>query len=587
MKKVIIIEASVFRGHPSGGSFVQANYYQQLLQQHNFRVEIFYGDETKKWFENLSALIIKLQEADFVIGFGTAVFGIYLQWFCFILNKKGFFCVDTVVISKSNYWDHIRRGKFPIRLMMKTLWWVISSGVLIAFPPPKHNMEIFASCEYVKKTLTRTFRGILEKECLYSRVLLKGKKESLIFNRSRNVLFYGALFPARGVIDIVKASKILWMRGYKFNLLILGHPIDPETLKTIETEARTEKRIFIHKNIEFPEKYIQKASVVALPFRYPWSYQTPLTLLEPMSLGVPVVTTNVGSHGEWIIDGETGLFCKRENPADLAEKVALILDNKLLASRIAKNAIALLRARYDLPNVLLEFFEKRRPDNYWAKELYAKVDPKQYQDDRFQSKAGKIIDEVEKGTVKDLLLAYKPTRILDVATGPGRLALYVEKHFPKAKITGIDINKNMLTESTAKITFRQGDLYKLPFPNNSFDAIIGLRFSMHLPNFNIILNEFSRVLKNDGVLIFDIFNADSLLRFKSGGRLYKLPEICSIAKECGFQIQTYKGIVLLGETVLRVCPPQLLFLLKPTVAPAKLISRFSTKLVLSFKNEKA
>ncbi len=601
MTKVLIIETSAFWGDDIGGSFVQANFYRQFLRKHGFSTEIFRGDRTKGRFSNINCLIKKLRGADCVIGFGTPLLGAYLQWLCVIFNKKGVFCVDTILVYKNILRDQFHRRFFPLRLILESLWGAIHDKVLTAFPPPKRNLEFLVSCEYIKKALKDSFYEPLEDRCLYTRILAKKERLKRKPGRKDSLLFYGASFWGRGVVDLIDACKILWRQGYKFSLVILDRLAEPFTWKTIKREIAGEKRknIFLRGKVKFPEKYIQQATAVVLPFRYPCSFQTPLTLLEPMFFGTPVITTEVGSHSEWIKDGETGIFCEKENPYDLARKIALILDDKITAAEITQKAAALLRSRYRSPDVLLETLKKYQPDDYRAKNVYAKVDPGQYEVNRFQSPAGKMIDEVEKRAVLELLLACKPAKsegnlhILDAATGPGRLALFIEKYISGANITGLDINNNMLTgarklarESKSHVVFRQGDLYKLPFYGERFDAVIGLRFSMHLPNLKAVLNEFSRVLKNDGVLVFDIFNADSLLKFKLGGRFYNLPDICQLAGDCGFQFQASRGLFLWGETVLRICPPMFLFLLQPSVVPLRAVSRFSTKLVLSFRKIK-
>jgi len=40
-----------------------------------------------------------------------------------------------------------------------------------------------------------------------------------------------------------------------------------------------------------------------------------------MSIGVPVIGTPVGGIPDFLKDGETGLFCKADDPKDLAEKI--------------------------------------------------------------------------------------------------------------------------------------------------------------------------------------------------------------------------------------------------------------------------
>ncbi len=99
--------------------------------------------------------------------------------------------------------------------------------------------------------------------------------------------------------------------------------------------------------------------MVVLPFRYPCSFQTPYTLLEPMGWGVPVITTNVGSHGEWVRDQETGLICKKENVADLADKIETVFNDAALVEKITQNAYKLIEKRYKEKDSLLGCIRKQ------------------------------------------------------------------------------------------------------------------------------------------------------------------------------------------------------------------------------------
>lgn len=240
---------------------------------------------------------------------------------------------------------------------------------------------------------------------------------------------------------------------------------------------------------------------------------------------------------------------------------------------------------------------------YWAKKKYSAIDPNEYIINRFSTPAGRKIDEAEKKAAVDILLRYLPQnkvnrpRILDVATGAGRLAFYLERKIQHAEITGVDINENMLYkakqqvwENKSKIKFVKGDVYNLPFKDNQFDAVVGLRFSMHLPQIKKILQEFSRILKKDGIVIFDIFNFNSILRlkvlskqirFNSG--FYTKEDIIKFSSDCGLKYLGYKGILLFGETILRKISGRLLFLLFPIIKPPRLLENYATKLLLCFK----
>lgn len=59
-----------------------------------------------------------------------------------------------------------------------------------------------------------------------------------------------------------------------------------------------------------------------------------LVLLEGLFIGKPVITSNVGIVPEIIKDGFNGLIYKNNNPAELAEKINLLLKDQLLYNNI-------------------------------------------------------------------------------------------------------------------------------------------------------------------------------------------------------------------------------------------------------------
>jgi len=246
-------------------------------------------------------------------------------------------------------------------------------------------------------------------------------------------------------------------------------------------------------------------------------------------------------------------------------------------------------------------------DKYWAKRAYQKTNPVEYEEKRFSGPAGEIIDRIEKSSVLELLLKYYPVaqrgekalEILDVACGTGRLSLFLkEKLNEKINITGLDISPKMLTLARRKakkaktgISFIEGDIYHLPFAENQFDAVVGLRFSMHLPEIETVLKELSRVVKKGGLIIFDFFNFRSLLRLRKFGFLpkergiYRLGEIVEKGQRVNLRMEDKRGILLFGETILRRCPPKLLPLLSFTFYPSAPFSNLATKLVVRFRKQ--
>ena len=101
-----------------------------------------------------------------------------------------------------------------------------------------------------------------------------------------------------------------------------------------------------------------------------------------------------------------------------------------------------------------------------------------------------------------------PKSILDIATGTGDFAITASK-YTNAKIIAIDISEKMLEigvkkvekkNLTKRIKFQLADSEKLPFSNNSFDAITAGFGVRNFENLNKGLSEIYRTLKKGGII---------------------------------------------------------------------------------------
>ncbi|MBA3870285.1 MAG: class I SAM-dependent methyltransferase [Anaerolineae bacterium] len=108
----------------------------------------------------------------------------------------------------------------------------------------------------------------------------------------------------------------------------------------------------------------------------------------------------------------------------------------------------------------------------------------------------KVISQVGKLT---------PTsRILEVGVGTGRIALPLAKHVEA--IYGLDLSRPMMLRLQAKqsdepIYLVQGDASRLPYPDHTFDATVGVHILHLIPNWQGVLTELTRVLKPNAPFI--------------------------------------------------------------------------------------
>jgi demethylmenaquinone methyltransferase / 2-methoxy-6-polyprenyl-1,4-benzoquinol methylase len=119
------------------------------------------------------------------------------------------------------------------------------------------------------------------------------------------------------------------------------------------------------------------------------------------------------------------------------------------------------------------------------------------------------IDRAWRSKLVRILSRYKPETVLDVATGTADLAIAIARLSPR-KIVGIDISGKMLEIGRKKlmdkglskaITLQLADAEKIPFPNNSFDAVTVAFGVRNYENLELGLSEMIRVLRPGGVIL--------------------------------------------------------------------------------------
>jgi len=117
--------------------------------------------------------------------------------------------------------------------------------------------------------------------------------------------------------------------------------------------------------------------------------------------------------------------------------------------------------------------------------------------------------------VARIVRGWKPSTVLDVATGTGDLALEIQDACPGAEITGSDFCAEMLVHATRRGLARTivADALALPFADASFDVVtvaFGLR---NMANYADAIREMRRVLRPGGhILVLDFSLPTGALR---------------------------------------------------------------------------
>lgn len=118
--------------------------------------------------------------------------------------------------------------------------------------------------------------------------------------------------------------------------------------------------------------------------------------------------------------------------------------------------------------------------------------------------------------VADELAATCPSgTVLEVGSGPGRLAVRLARSAPRLNVTGVDLSPAMVELANhraaeaglpgERVRFEVGDVGALPYADGSFDGVVSTLSLHHWPNPARGLTEIHRILKPGGeARIYDL-----------------------------------------------------------------------------------
>ncbi len=94
-------------------------------------------------------------------------------------------------------------------------------------------------------------------------------------------------------------------------------------------------------------------------------------------------------------------------------------------------------------------------------------------------------------------------RVLDIATGTGVIAGYIKKN-TNSEVHGIDFSFKMIEQAkkdSENITFTQGNVESLPYPDNYFDLVTCSYGFYWFKDRKKVISEIKRVLNKNGIFI--------------------------------------------------------------------------------------
>ncbi|HPN81607.1 MAG TPA: glycosyltransferase family 4 protein [bacterium] len=151
-------------------------------------------------------------------------------------------------------------------------------------------------------------------------------------------------YPTKGLEYLIEAVHLL-VTDYSLaiRLIIIGGGEKQYALEKIINDKKLGDKILLAGRKENASRYLQAFDIYvcsSVKEGFPYS------ILEAMSAGLPIITTNVGGIPEIIDDNITGLLVASKNPDQLAKKISRLADNKTLAEKLAGRAKTTVQQKF-------------------------------------------------------------------------------------------------------------------------------------------------------------------------------------------------------------------------------------------------
>jgi glycosyltransferase involved in cell wall biosynthesis len=277
--------------------------------------------------------------------------------------------IVTLAVDKNVKLVHLHtasRGSFIRKSIAFKLAKLFHKKVIIHIHGAEFELFYNESPKFIKEIITKTLNDadlviVLSKQwkdtiaristsdkikVLYNPTVIK--VYSRIHSESTKAVFMGRLGKRKGIYDVIESAKLIKNPNVEINLYGDGE---------IEKFDKLISDSDLHDKIKLPgwvsgekkDEVLQNSDIFILPS---YNEGLPMSILEAMAVGLPIISTPVGGIPEAVEDGVNGFLIQAGDYNALAEKIDLLASNQSLRVQMGQRGYNLAKEKFDIKIII-------------------------------------------------------------------------------------------------------------------------------------------------------------------------------------------------------------------------------------------
>ncbi len=148
-----------------------------------------------------------------------------------------------------------------------------------------------------------------------------------------HIISVGTLYWIKNQLMTINAVCAIHDMGYKIDLTLLGDGEDRDKIKEAIQNHHAERFIFTPGSKKNVEDDLRKANIYVSASK---TEGLPLSILEAMACGLPVVATDAGGTRDIVHNGENGFLVKVDDTKELQDAILKVIDDKTLRIKFSQ-----------------------------------------------------------------------------------------------------------------------------------------------------------------------------------------------------------------------------------------------------------